>query len=359
MKDHLKNQYLNKKISSQEISQVCKSLTLIKTADTMFANILPPNLATADTLVFVNSEALLTSAIKQNAAGIIVTEKLAPLAVEQTSTKTPVWSTPNVHLAMTEVLPLFDQRTTLNSGHHPTAFISKTAQIGQNVTIEPYAVIGDNVVIGDHSIIGAHCILETGATIGHHTRLSGHVFIGYNCSIGHHCLIGPQNVIGSDGFGFFTDKTGTHHKIPQIGRVIIEDHCELGAQCAIDRAALTETRIRKGSKFDNFIHIAHNCDIGENALITAGFIIAGSSKVGRNLTTAGGTHITGHVTVADNVILTGRTGVVSNIEKSGIYGGFPQTDHKESLRIMTSLASLPKIRKQVTQILKHLGLDKE
>ena len=140
---------------------------------------------------------------------------------------------------------------------------------------------------------------------------------------------------------------------------MIEDHCELGAQCAIDRAALTETRIRKGSKFDNFIHIAHNCDIGENALITAGFIIAGSSKVGRNLTTAGGTHITGHVTVADNVILTGRTGVVSNIEKSGIYGGFPQTDHKESLRIMTSLASLPKIRKQVTQILKHLGLDKE
>jgi len=355
----MKNQHLNIKISSRQISQACKSLTLVKSADTFFTHVLPPHLASTNTLVFVNSESLLTSAINQKAAGIIVTEKLTTLAIEQTSSSIPVWSTSNVHLAMTEVLPLFDQRKTINSGHHPTASVSQSAQIGENVTIEPYAVIGDNVVIGDHSTIGAHCILEAGASIGHHTRLSGHVFVGYNCSIGNYCLIGPQNVIGSDGFGFFTDKSGNHHKIPQIGTVIIEDNCELGAQCAIDRAALTETRIRKGSKFDNFIHIAHNCDIGENALITAGFIIAGSSKVGRNLTTAGGTHVVGHVTITDNVILTGRTGVVSNIEKSGIYGGFPQTDHKESLRIMTSLASLPKIRKQVAQILKHLGLDKE
>ena len=123
----MKNQHLNKKISSQEISKTCKSLTLIKAADALFTKVLPPNLATADALVFVNSEALLTSAINQHAAGIIVTEKLAPLALEQATAQTPVWSTPNVHLSMTEVLPLFDQRSTLNSGHHPTAFISKTA----------------------------------------------------------------------------------------------------------------------------------------------------------------------------------------------------------------------------------------
>ena len=94
-------------------------------------------------------------------------------------------------------------------------------------------------------------------------------------------------------------------------------------------------------------------------MITAGFIVAGSTKIGKNLTTAGGTHVVGHVHITDNVVLTGRTGVVSSIEKPGIYGGFPHTTHKENLKIMSSLASLPKIRKQMTQILKHLGLNNE
>lgn len=343
-------------ISSQDLSNSCPSLNLVQSQSSLFTNVCPPNLANSGSLVFAGSDELLQQALKNNALGFIIPEKLLPQVQNVIDKNKSLWTTPNIHLAMTEVLKLFDAKTPLNAGIHSTAVIDSTAKIGKNVTIEPYAVIGKNVVIGGNSIVGAHTILENHSSIGENTQIGSHVFLGFNCHIGNNCKIGPQNVFGSDGFGFITDKQGQHHKIPQIGQVIIEDSCEFGTQCAVDRATMTETRIRKGSKFDNFIHIAHNCDIGENALIAAGFIIAGSSQVGKNLIAAGSVGVLGHLKVTDNVILTARTGVTSSIDKPGMYGGYPHTDHKENLKIMISQQSLPKLRKQVAKILKHLGL---
>ncbi len=344
-------------VSSETLTAACPSLKLVQSQSSLFTQVAPPAQANATSLVFANTDELLQIAIKQNALGYIIPEKLLPLVQNVIDKSKSVWTTANVHTAMAEVLKNFNGYKPVNSGIHPQAFVDPTARVGKNVTIEPFAVIGKNVVIGDNCIIGAQTILENDSTIGDNTKLSAQVFLGFNCHIGKNCVIGPQNVFGSDGFGFVTDKQGTHHKIAQIGQVIIEDNCEFGAQCAVDRATMTETRIRKGSKFDNFIHIAHNCDIGENALIAAGFIVAGSTKIGRQVTAAGSVGVLGHLTVADNVILTGRTGVVSSIEKSGVYGGYPQIDHKENLKIMMSQQSLPKIRKQVAKILKHLGLN--
>ncbi|MBC7754689.1 MAG: UDP-3-O-(3-hydroxymyristoyl)glucosamine N-acyltransferase, partial [Moraxellaceae bacterium] len=150
-----------------------------------------------------------------------------------------------------------------------------------------------------------------------------------------------------------------HHKIPQIGKVVIEDHCDLGSHCSVDRATLTETRIKAGSKLDNFCHIAHNCEIGENSMLAAGFMTAGSTIMGKNMMTGGGVHLNGHIKIADNVIFAGNTGVVSDVDAPGVYGGFPQVPQKENLRIMSSLAFLPKLRRQVSQIFKHLGLEEK
>lgn len=346
-------------VSAEAITASCPSLKLVQSQSSLFTQIAPPPLATATSLVFAGTDELLQQALKQNALGYIIPEKLLPQVQNAIDKSKSLWTTTNVHMSMAEVLKLFNGYKPMNSGIHPQASIDPSARLGKNVIVEAFAVIGKNVVIGDNSIIGAQCVLENGSSVGEGSHLSSQVVLGFNCHIGKNCVIGPQNVFGSDGFGFVTDKQGQHHKIPQVGQVIIEDNCEFGAFCAIDRATMTETRIRKGSKFDNFIHIAHNCDIGENALITAGFVVAGSTKIGKQFIAAGGAGVLGHLTVADNVVLTARTGVVSSIDKPGVYGGYPHLEQKENLKIMMSLQSLPRIRRSVAKILKHLGLQEE
>lgn len=334
-------------------------LNTIQKNNSILNQILPPANATESSLVFAQSVELFDLALKNGAQNFIITEKILSDVSKKIKPNHGLWTTQNISEAMSHIFKIFNLKTSINQGVHPSAYVAKTATLGKNVTVEPFAVIGENCQIGDNTIIGSHSVIENEARIGANTFLSSHVFVGFNCEVGNNCIVGPQTVFGSDGFGFFTDKTGTHHKISQIGRVVIEDNCEFGSYCVVDRAALTDTRIKKGSKFDNIIHIAHNCEIGENALITAGFIVAGSTKIGKNLMTAGGVHVNGHVQISDNVILTARTAVTSTIDQPGLYGGFPATDHKSNLKIMSTLGKLPEMRKQILKILKHLGLNEE
>jgi UDP-3-O-[3-hydroxymyristoyl] glucosamine N-acyltransferase len=346
-----------KSVSSNLLNQF-KSLKIENNQPMNFSGIQPAELATSNSLVFISSKQMLETALTQGARGFIILEKiyadLAPLL------QNSMWSasTPNIHWAMSDVLTIFDVNKILTPATiHPTAVISSTAHVGKNVSIAPYVVIEDHAYIEDNALIGSHTVIEHHAKIGQYTQLSPHVTIGSHCSIGKNCRIASHVVIGSDGFGFFTDKTFTHHKIAQIGNVVIEDNVELGAHCAIDRATLTETRIKSGSKFDNHCHIAHNCVIGENAVVAAGFIVAGSTIIGKNLMSSGGVGVLGHLKVTDNVILTARAGVMNSIEKSGMYGGYPAIDHKENLKTMAAISNLTKMRKQLNAILKHLGLE--
>lgn len=301
---------------------------------------------------------MLETALPQGTRGFIIHEKIYTDVSSLLQKEFWIATTPNIHWAMSEVLCLFDSNKISSLPKiHPTAVVSPSARIGKNVSIAPYVVVEDHAHIDDDAIIGAHTVIEHHAKIGQYTQISPHVTIGSYCTVGINCRIGSQVVIGSDGFGFFTDKTFTHHKIAQIGKVVIEDNVEIGAHCAIDRATLTETRIKSGSKFDNHCHIAHNCTIGENAVIAAGFIVAGSTTIGKNLMSSGSVGVLGHLTIADNVILTGRTGVSKSIEKPGVYGGFPAVDHKENLKTMAAISNLTHMRKQVNTILKHLGLE--
>jgi len=344
-------------VSTTQLNQ-CSTLKPVHTKPIDFKEVLPPQELKVGALCFVSTPDQFLQACQQ-AAGIIVLEKISS-QVDLNQPQINIWTTGHIQQAMTQVLPLFD-RVNLYKNQPLNAvngsFISPLAKIGQNVHIGPFCVIED------HAIIEDNCFLSSHVHIGHHahvksgTRLFPHVFVGAYCEIGKNCWISANTTIGSDGFGFFTDKQNNHHKIPQIGKVVIEDNVEVGSQCAFDRATLTETRIQSGTKFDNFCHVAHNCHLGENGLYTAGFIVAGSTIVGRNVTTAGGTHITGHVKICDNVLLTGRTGVINNIDKPGAYGGFPHTDHRTNIKIMSSLESLPKMRKQLSLVLKHLGLN--
>jgi len=320
--------------------------------------ILPPEKANPEALVFVSKQEQLEQALKQNAS-IIIAQKSLTLPEKAHAC---FFSTPQVQLAMATVGALFDkkiQRFHQTEALHPKSFIHPTARLGKNVIVGPCAVIGEDVQIGDHSIIGANTVIESHAQIGQNTILHPQVFIGAFCEIGSSCEVHPHTTIGADGFGFVPLKNSHPVKIPQIGRVVVEDHVEIGANCTIDRAALTETRIGAGTKIDNLCHIAHNCEIGANSLIAAGFMVAGSSKIGRSFMAGGNAVVSDHVEITDNVMIAGLSGVTKDITEPGQYGGYPLQPLKDSLKTLANMVHLTRMRRQLSQILKHLNLSEE
>jgi UDP-3-O-[3-hydroxymyristoyl] glucosamine N-acyltransferase len=329
-----------KLISEQQISEIGGAfLTLKQSHSSVISQVLPPDLANSSSLVFLSTENHLHSALANKAQSLILLESLYSAFNAQLPTQASIWTTANIQQAMTKVLHLFDLNQEHNrQGIHTTASIHPTAQVHAKAHIGAYAVIGAHAKVGEDSVIFPH------------------VYVGPYCEIGKRCYISAHTTIGSDGFGFFSDKNFNHFKIPQIGKVVIEDDCEFGSHCAIDRATLTETRIKQGSKFDNFCHIAHNVQFGENALVAAGFIVAGSTQIGKNLMTSGGVHALGHLNIADNVTLSARAGVTQDIEKSGMYGGFPLEPHRESIKTLVSIPQIKLLKKQVAKILNHLNL---
>lgn len=330
-------------ITSEILTSRFQQLLSSKTNKSVTINeVLPAEFAKAGSLVFVPNKELFLKALTRNASAFIMTEKLFGELGSEIPSHVAVWTTPHIQQAMSQVLQIFDKKAQfIKAGVHPTASIHATAKISPSAHIGAYAVIEAHAIVGDDSVIFPH------------------VYVGPYCEIGRRCYIAPHVTIGFDGFGFFTDKSFTHHKIPQIGKVVIEDDCEFGSHCAIDRATLTETRIKKGSKFDNFCHIAHNVQFGENAIVAAGFIVAGSTIIGKNLMTSGGVHVLGHLNIADNVILSARAGAMQSIEKPGMYGGFPLEPHKESIKTHVSIPQIKKMRKQIHKILKHLNITEE
>jgi len=265
----------------------------------------------------------------------------------------------NLQMAMAHILAYFDRRKSLfafPNGISPHSWIHPSAVIESEVNIGPFTTIGPNVIIRQGSHIGPHCTIEGEVQIGSHCFLEGNIFIGRETLIGNFCRIKPFASLGSDGYGYFPGKNETT-KIPQIGKVVIEDHVDIGSGTCIDRATITQTRIGKGTKIDNLVHIAHNCDIGSYCFITACFAMAGSSKIGDHFMTGGATSVADHITIANNVVLAGASVVMSDIPESGQYGGHPLQPLKNYLKTQILLGQLLPFKKQINLILKHLKIN--
>lgn len=353
-----KNTFL---ITAQELSE--KAAPYLKYIKGSLSNKahrpLPPEFWQDSHMVFVSDSKNLTRFIDLNAPIIICLENALPQNIENIK-KSTLFTTTSISAGLAVVHQFFDDKLTrFTSGIHPTALVSPSAQIAKDAHVGPYAIIGDEAQVGSKTRIGSHAVVEKNARVGNNCILHPHVFIGADCQIGNYCEVHPHTSIGSDGFGYAKDPKGIFHKIPQLGNVVIEDHVEIGSNCAIDRAAMHSTIIRTGTKLDNLIHIAHNCDVGEHSAIAAGFMVAGSTKIGKGLTTGGDVVIGDHLHIADNVTLGGRTAVTRHIDEPGTYVGFPVEPYSKGMKIMATLSSLPDIKRQVSKIMKHLGLDKE
>jgi len=217
--------------------------------------------------------------------------------------------------------------------------------VGTNCDIDAQVRFGTNVTLGDNVTIMAGCYLGDNVTIGSDTLLYPNVTLYHSTNMGERCIIHAGTVIGCDGYGFAHTKQGEHVKIYQNGNVMVENDVEVGANCAIDRAVFGTTYIRKGTKLDNLIQIAHNCDVGEHTLCAAQVGLAGSTTLGRNVVMGGQSATAGHLEVGAFATIAGKGGVTKSLEGGKTYAGFPAIDHKMWLRMQAKMAGLLKRKK--------------
>jgi UDP-3-O-[3-hydroxymyristoyl] glucosamine N-acyltransferase len=260
-----------------------------------------------------------THYIYSTKASLVIVSKELVLTAPVTATLIRVDSP---ETAFSKLLEMYNQVKLNKTGISKHAFISESASVGANIYAGEFAVISDNVKIGNNVKIYPQVFVGENVVIGDNTTLFAGVKIYSETQIGKDCIIHSGTVIGSDGFRF--NPQNDNQKIPQIGNVIIEDNVEIGANCAIDRATLGSTILRKGVKFDNLIHIAHNVEVGENTYIAAQGVVAGSTKIGKNCMFSGQVGIVGHLDIADQTMITAQSGISKNITKKGeVYMGSP------------------------------------
>jgi len=323
-----------------------------------------PEEAACGSLVYVSDAEQLAEARRHKPAILIMSAEMAACLVPPgdappADADSCCFSVKNIPMGMAVLLKYFDtkrDRFTQWGERHPTAVVHSNALIGKGAFLGPYCVIGDHAVIGDGCMIGSHAVIENNARIGDRTVIHPHVFVGAACEVGNDCEIHPHTSIGSDGFGYAVGGDGKPCKISHLGNVKIGDGVEIGSNCAVDRATLTSTHIRSGTKLDNICHIAHNCDLGENGFFTAGFMMGGSTKIGRQFVTGGCSVVTAHITLGDNVILAGRSSVTNDVPDAGAYGGYPLQPLKEAMKTAVNISHLNEIRKNLHRVMKHLNL---
>lgn len=258
------------------------------------------------------------------------------------------------YLYFARVSQLLNPSPAIPAGVHPSAQVS--CDLPASVAVGPCAVVEEGVSLGEGVVIGAGCYVGRGTVIGAQSHLHANVSIYHDCRLGERCLVHSGAVIGADGFGFARERDGTWVKIPQIGRVVIGDDVEIGANTAIDRGALDDTVIGNGAKIDNLVQVAHNVQIGEKTAIAGSAGIAGSAKIGARCMLGGQVGVTGHLEIGDDIMVSGCTMVSKTIKKPGVYtGNLPLQTHAEWIRNFSHLRHLDDMAKKIRQLEKQLA----
>ena len=261
---------------------------------------------------------------------------------------------PNPYFAFSKAMELFfETKKEYPKTIHPTAILGKEVKLGKGIHLGPHVIIEDNVELKENAIVLAGSFIGTKSIVGENCLIYPRVTIRENTKIGKNVIIHSGVVIGSDGFGYAKEK-GMHHKISQMGKVIIEDDVEIGANVTIDRATLGATRIGKGTKIDNLVQIGHNVVIGENCIIVAQVGIGGSTKVGDNTIIAGQAGLGGHIKIGKGVVIGAQSGVTKDIPDDTTVFGYPAREIKKTKKIEACLSRLPEYIKRLKEIEEEL-----
>lgn len=305
----------------------------------------PVDEAESDALAFLGSRRYVRYAEESRAAAFLVSEELEE-TLPQGAARVVVT---DAYPAMRTLLQHFHPSTPWSPSVHSTAVIGRGVSLGEGVRIGPYTVLEDGVSVGDGTRVGAHCVLGRASSVGRDGHLHPHVVLYEETVVGDRVTIHAGARLGSDGFGY-TPVDGEHAKIPQVGRCVVEDDVEIGANTAIDRGSLGDTRIGRGSKLDNLVHIAHNVRVGARSLLAAMVGIAGSTRVGEDVFMGGQAGAVNGIEIGDGARVTAQTGVIGNVDAGGTYTGYPARPHRDFMKSQAHLARLPDLARRLKQL---------
>ena len=295
------------------------------------------------TLAFLSNPKYNKYLYETEATIVIVNQDFEPEA----EVKPTLIRVPDAYKAFASLLELYQQAKGNKTGIENPSFIDASAKMGNDIYVGAFAYIGKNVRIGNHVKIYPQVYIGDNSIIGDDCTLFAGVKIYEDTRIGEACIIHAGAVIGSDGFGFAPTEDGSYKKIPQVGNVILENNVEIGANTTIDCATMGSTIIRKGTKIDNLVQIAHNVEVGENTVMASQTGIAGSTKVGSNCMFGGQVGVAGHITIGDHVNLGAMSGVNNSIKSNRTVLGAPAMDIAQAAKVFAIFRNLPALREQI------------
>lgn len=301
----------------------------------------------AGTLSFLANPKYEKYIYKTESTIVIVNEDFSP----QKSISATLIRVQNAYESFAAALRLYEQSKPKKTGISKLAGIAGSVSMGKNVYVGEFTVVSENVTLGDNVQLYPQVYVGDNVKIGEGTILHPGVKVYAGCVIGANCVIHAGAIIGGDGFGFAPSQENNYEKIPQVGKVIIEDHVEVGANTTVDRATLGATILRKGVKLDNLIMIGHNVEVDENTVIAAQSGISGSSKVGKNCMFGGQVGLIGHITIASGVKIAAQSGITKDIKEEGIViQGSPAFKFGPYQRSYSVFRNLPKLLNQVNEL---------
>jgi UDP-3-O-[3-hydroxymyristoyl] glucosamine N-acyltransferase len=254
------------------------------------------------------------------------------------------------YLAFARAVRLFNPESRPAPGVDRLAAVAMDVRLGAEVSIGPFAVIGEGAIIGDRTVIHANVTIGPGSRLGSDCVIHSNVAIRERCAIGDRVILQNGVVVGSDGYGFARRGDGTHEKIPQVATVVIEDDVEIGANSAVDRPAIGETRIKSGTKIDNLVHIAHGVTVGHNVLMAAQVGIAGSTDVEDDVVFGGQVGVVGHLTIGRGAVLGAQAGVTNSIDAGAFVAGYPAIDTRVWRKGSVVFKRLPELKSRIEQL---------
>lgn len=282
------------------------------------------------------------------ASALLAAEKIQGVDTNIIQVENPDWAFAQIVEVFAPAPPKFAP------GIHKLAVVAEDVSLGKDVSVQALSVLEEKVSLGDRTLIYPQVYVGPGARIGSDCVIYPQVVIRARCIIGDRVIIHSGAVIGSDGFGYVTME-GEHRKIPQLGIVQIDDDVEIGAGTTIDRARFGKTHIKKGTKIDNLVQIAHNVVIGENSLLVAQTGVAGSVRTGSQVILAAQSGVDGHVRLSDNVIVGARSGVTRDLPEGARVSGFPAWSHTEELKVQAHVRRLPELVKAIKKLQERIS----
>jgi UDP-3-O-[3-hydroxymyristoyl] glucosamine N-acyltransferase len=303
----------------------------------------PVDEATDAQIAFLAARRYLKFAEESKAAAFLISEELEAGLPDGASAVVVADPYPALRTLLHHLFPK-EERT---AAIHPTVILGSGVTLGEGVDVGPYAVLEDRVELGAGARIGAHCVIGRSVTIGPGTVLHPHVVVYDNSVIGRDVEVHSGACLGSDGFGY-TYIEGEHRKMPQVGRCVIEDGVEIGANTAIDRGSLGDTVIGRGSKVDNLVQIAHNVRIGAGSLLAALVGVAGSTRVGKNVWVGGQAGIINQLDIGDGARIAVASKVFGSVPEGETVSGHPARPHRDNLLWMANAGKVPKLMERVS-----------